>query len=408
MKLEPQKNNAQFCLLSAIGIFMVVDGHLGGSCFLDIGGLLQYNFFHMQMFVFISGYFYKGCQEGVLKYGARKFRRLMVPYFLWNLIYGLTAQALRNHGFAFGAPVNLETLFVEPFRMGYQFVLNHVAWFVPTLFLIELANAVIETGIHRGFIRLSSCWKKALCYEAYIRTGLYLVISWGGIYISRTIGTEGFLLMAVRVMFLLVFYGMGNLYREKLEKADTIKSVWYFAALLSLAMALALTGRQLIYGLWNCRDIPGYVLPYVSAFAGIAFWLRAARILAPSLGDHPLVRFWGRNTFGVMMHHMMVFFLINTLYACAAASAGVFQSFDFARYHTDFYYCYLPRGMVQFKVFYLLAGIGISLGLQWWLNWCRFHIKIINSSQFHHNSWLYCSHEQKNSTREGDCDDVRE
>lgn len=214
--------------------------------------------------------------------------------------------------------------------------------------------------------------------------------------------------MAVRVMFLLVFYGMGNLYREKLEKADTIKSVWYFAALLSLAMALALTGRQLIYGLWNCRDIPGYVLPYVSAFAGIAFWLRAARILAPSLGDHPLVRFWGRNTFGVMMHHMMVFFLINTLYACAAASAGVFQSFDFARYHTDFYYCYLPRGMVQFKVFYLLAGIGIPLGLQWWLNWCRFHIKIINSSQFHHNSWLYCSHEQKNSTREGDCDDVRE
>ena len=55
MGLELQKNNTQFCLLSATGIFMVVDGHLGGSCFLDIGGLLQYNFFHMQMFVFISG-----------------------------------------------------------------------------------------------------------------------------------------------------------------------------------------------------------------------------------------------------------------------------------------------------------------------------------------------------------------
>ena len=47
-----QKNNMQFCLLSALGSFMVVDGHLNGS-FLDIGGLMQYYFFHMPMFVFI-------------------------------------------------------------------------------------------------------------------------------------------------------------------------------------------------------------------------------------------------------------------------------------------------------------------------------------------------------------------
>ena len=386
MGLELQKNNTQFCLLSATGIFMEEDGHLGGSCFLDIGGLLQYNFFHMQMFVFISGYFYKGCQEGIIRYGVRKFRRLMIPYFIWNLIYGLTAQVLRTHGFAFGAPVNFVTLFVEPFRMGYQFVLNHVAWFVPTLFLVELVNAVLEKGIHKGFIRLSSYWEKALYYEAYIRTGLYLLISWAGVCISRTIGTEGFMLMAVRVLFLLVFYGMGNLYREKLERADTIKSVWYFSVLLCIAMILTLSGRQLIYGLWNCRDIPGYVLPYVSAFVGIAFWLRAARILTPAFGNHPLIRFLGRNTYGVMMHHMMVFFLINSIYAYLALATGIFQSFDFARYQTDFYYCYLPRGMTQFKVFYLFAGIGVPLGFQWCLNWCRFHSKIINLSQFHHNS----------------------
>ena len=389
MGLELQKNNTQFCLLSATGIFMVVDGHLGGSCFLDIGGLLQYNFFHMQMFVFISGYFYKGCQEGIIRYGVRKFRRLMIPYFIWNLIYGLTAQVLRTHGFAFGAPVNFVTLFVEPFRMGYQFVLNHVAWFVPTLFLVELVNAVLEKGIHKGFIRLSSYWEKALYYEAYIRTGLYLLISWAGVCISRTIGTEGFMLMAVRVLFLLVFYGMGNLYREKLERADTIKSVWYFSVLLCIAMILTLSGRQLIYGLWNCRDIPGYVLPYVSAFVGIAFWLRAARILTPAFGNHPLIRFLGRNTYGVMMHHMMVFFLINSIYAYLALATGIFQSFDFARYQTDFYYCYLPRGMTQFKVFYLFAGIGVPLGFQWCLNWCRFHSKIINLSQFHHNWQVY-------------------
>mgnify|MGYP001028457943 CR=1 FL=1 len=90
-----QKINTQFCLLSALGILMVVDGHLGSS-YLDVGGLIQYYFFHMQMFVFISGYFYKGCKNGIRSYAVHKFLHLMVPYFIWNFIYGVLAQWMRN------------------------------------------------------------------------------------------------------------------------------------------------------------------------------------------------------------------------------------------------------------------------------------------------------------------------
>lgn len=350
-----QRNNTQFCILSALGIFMVVDGHLNNSC-LDIGGLIQYYFFHMQMFVFISGYFYKGCKDGIGNYSVHKFRRLMIPYFIWNFIYGITAQFLRNYGFQFGEPVTFETLFVEPFRMGYQFVLNHVAWFVPTLFLVEIVNAFLSEGIHRLVERR---------YEAYVRTGVYILISMGGIWVSKRFGTEGFLLMGVRVMFLMAFFGMGMLYREKLEAVDTIKNIYYFLGILCVAMVLVLSGKPLIYGLWNCRDFPGYVIPYVTAFVGIAFWLRVARVLAPALEESRLVRFWGRNTYTVMMHHMMVFFLIKTVYAFLAKYKGMFVGFDFVSYKTDFYYCYLPKGIVQFKVFYLMAGIGIPLGFEW-------------------------------------------
>ncbi|MEY8339294.1 acyltransferase family protein [Lachnospiraceae bacterium 62-35] len=378
------KNNMQFCLLSALGSFMVVDGHLNGS-FLDIGGLIQYYFFHMPLFVFISGYFYKGCEDSIASYGIYKFKRLMVPYFIWNLIYGILAQFLRNYGFAFGEPVTLITLFVEPFRMGYQFVLNHVAWFVPTLFLVEIANAVLTNLIHHLSGRIFSSPQKALNYEVFIQTGLYLLISLGGIYISRRFRTEGFLLMAVRVMFLLLFYSAGSLYREKLETIDTIKSVYYFPVLLCIAISLAWSGRPLIYGLWNCRDFPGYVLPYLTAFMGIAFWLRAARILAPAFQDSTLVRFWGRNTYAIMMHHMMVFFLIKTLYACFASFSGLFQAFDFTAYQTDFYYCYFPRGIPGFRVFYLLAGIGVPLGFQWFLNRIFFYLKGHVCWQRHHH-----------------------
>ena len=359
-----QKINTQFCLLSALGILMVVDGHLGSS-YLDVGGLIQYYFFHMQMFVFISGYFYKGCKNGIRSYAVHKFLHLMVPYFIWNFIYGVLAQWLRNYGFQFGEPVTFRTLFVEPFCMGYQFVLNHVAWFVPTLFLVEMANALLAEGICQAARRVSSLGKDVLKYEVWIRTGLYMLISMGGVWVSEHVGTEGFWLMTVRVMFLLAFFGAGSLYRERLEPVDTLRNRYYFPLFLCAAMALALQGKPLIYGLWNCRDIPGYALPYAAAFVGIGFWLRVARILAPALEESRLVRFLGRNTYAVMMHHMMVFFLIKTAYAFLAKYRGMFVGFDFVSYKTDFYYCYLPRGMVQFKVFYLLAGIGLPLGFQW-------------------------------------------
>lgn len=48
--------NMQFAVLSALGMFFVVDGHLNNS-YLDIGGLFPYYSFHMPLFAFISGYF---------------------------------------------------------------------------------------------------------------------------------------------------------------------------------------------------------------------------------------------------------------------------------------------------------------------------------------------------------------
>ena len=103
------------------------------------------------------------------------------------------------------------------------------------------------------------------------------------------------------------------------------------------------------------------VTPYISAFLGIAFWLRVSRILEPAVRSSSLVRYMGRNTFPIMMHHMMVFLGIKTAYALLARQGGIFAGFDFAAYKTDFYYCYLPRGIVQLKVFYLAAGLFLPL-----------------------------------------------
>lgn len=356
--------NMQFALLSALGIFFVADGHLNNS-YLDIGGLIPYYSFHMQLFVFISGYFCREEQERFASYGIRKFKRLMLPYFAWNLVYGILAAFLRGYGFSFGDPVSLETLFAEPFRTGYQFILNHPAWFVPALFLVELADRAVTVLARPGMAKLAAREAAGDRTAARAKFLFYLLLGLGGIWISRHVGTDGFWLTLVRLLFLLPFYGAGILYRRELEAKDKLKSPVYFGIILLAAMALILRGRPVIYAVSHCRDFPGYLSPYLSAFLGIAFWLRVSRILTPAVRDNSFIRYMGRNTYPIMMHHMMVLFGIRTVFALFAKYAGIFTGFDFEAYKTDFYYCYFPRGMVQLRVFYLLAALFLPLGLKW-------------------------------------------
>lgn len=50
-----REENKQMRILSAIGMILVVAGHLGYSVF-DVGGLFPYYSFHVFIFLFVSGY----------------------------------------------------------------------------------------------------------------------------------------------------------------------------------------------------------------------------------------------------------------------------------------------------------------------------------------------------------------
>ena len=52
------KRNDTFVILSAIGIILIMLGHLDFPV-LTMGGLFPYYSFHVMLFPFISGYFYK-------------------------------------------------------------------------------------------------------------------------------------------------------------------------------------------------------------------------------------------------------------------------------------------------------------------------------------------------------------
>lgn len=314
----------------------------------------------------------------------------LVPYLIWNLIYGIIASAMRACGFTMGEAISFRTLFIEPFLHGYQFIYNYASWFVPVLFVVEILNLsarlilrkvgellilrpgnASEQGVNTASGRLAeslaqSGWLAAT--EGIMLVGSLIV---GMATVQLAIGGHvwGDYRAAGRILFLFPCYQMGRFYHEKLEKYDTLGNLLYFSIVLSVQALLNICCNGLAFSsVWCTGFANGPVIPYVTSVTGIAFWLRIARVLTPTVGGSREVRYLGRNTYAVMMHHVMVFMLIKAVIAGIALTTGLCGDFDFEQFYSNIDYIYLVRGSEQFKMVYLAAGVMLPLVLQYGLS----------------------------------------
>lgn len=354
-EVQSTSYNVTFGILSALAILMIVAGHAGYDI-LAVGGLFPYYSFHVPLFLFISGYFYREEEEKKpLLYLKKKAKRLLFPYFVWNLVYGLIAWSLRTFGgFTLGEPLSLKSLFLDPFLNGYQFIYNFAAWFVPVLFLIETMNLCMRLVLQK--LRLSYEW---LILAGSLAVGMTVVWLAIGGHVWGLYKTPG------RILFLYPCFQMGQFYRKKLERHDTLGNLPYFSIVLGVQVVLHLCCNGLAYSsVWCTGFANGPVIPYVTVMSGIAFWMRAAKVLTPALGESRAVRYLGKNTYAVMMHHIMAFMLVKGILAGIAANTGYLSDFDFTSFYTNIDYYYLLKGTEAFKMVYLAAGIVLPLGLQ--------------------------------------------
>ena len=98
MSEQHSKSNKQFMILSAIAIFFVVDAH-AMSPFYIMANLMPYNSFFMPLFAFISGYFFSPKKLDKLpSYLLSRVKKLLLPFFVWNLLYGILTNLLRYFG----------------------------------------------------------------------------------------------------------------------------------------------------------------------------------------------------------------------------------------------------------------------------------------------------------------------
>ena len=349
-----KQRNETFVILSAIGILLILLGHLDFSL-LSIGGLFPYYSFHVMLFLFISGYFYKTEDENhIFAYIKRKFLHLMVPYFIWNIVYGFLAAGLHRAGMQIGEDISLYTLFIAPFLSGHQFMYQAASWFVPALFLVELCNIFGRKILSMLKIR-----------NEYVITVLYLIIGITAVYLAKRGSVYDYYKLPGRIMLMAPSFQFGRLYKEKLESRDTLPNYIYFPVLLLIQFIIVLTSYGLISfsAVWVTGFSHSVFLPYLTTVTGIAFWLRIAREMTPLLKKSRFIMYLGTHTFSVMMHHLFGFFLINCVFAALSFVSVRFADFDFSLFTTDIYYVFLPDGMNEIKWLYLAAGLALPLAI---------------------------------------------
>lgn len=211
-------------LLKGFAILMVVLSHcLYGdnmSGFLRTLCLWLFSFY-MQLFFSVSGYFFS--YKKTYDYSAvikKRFRSLMIPYFFWGILIGLSVSyipnILRGNYPDFGKLLYRITTFQESSSAG---------WFLQVLFFIYL----LEYGLCAAGSKYNPVRNKAvLCF-------LHLLMAFFAVFLSdKPIGN--FMRLSRILKYSLYFY-LGTQINRIIhpESKPTIQTLFYSVLLLSVS-----------------------------------------------------------------------------------------------------------------------------------------------------------------------------
>ena len=371
--------NYQFKILYAIGITFVVMGHCTDGTYAGFGVFTEWFHlysFHVGLFVFCSGYFYKDTShKNTWEYIWKKIKTFIIPLYVWNALYAVMVYFLAKRGFTIGGEVSLSKLLIEPITSGHHFAYNMGGWFVIPLFMIEIFNVIV-----RKFIDLFvDCDHRNKSCEYFICI-LYLVLGICGNCLAQNGLNTGWWLVLVRMLHLLPFFGIGTIYKRVLEKYDIASNTVYFIGVISIQLVIILVyGKLPAYSQAWCSKFPeGPILPIVEGCLGIAFWLRVAKVAEPILGRNKIVLLIANNTFSIMIHHFLGFMFVKTVFALLYRK-GYCADFNWEAYKSDIWYHYFPKGMEQTGILYIAAGLFIPIVVQM----CCVKMRTIGAKQFH-------------------------
>lgn len=348
------KSNEQFMLLSVIGIICVLFCHMPE----DVLGIISV-FPFITLFIFVSGYFYKEQNEENLgKYIYYKFKKLIVPFLIINLVYGIIINILKSLNIInFGSEITLYTLLVQPFTNNSQFIFNYPAYFVPAIFF----TIVIYTIIHKYAKKIKGFKEEWLFI-------FYIIIHILSLAFRKYIDKPNYSLIFLRTMFFLPFFQFGFIYKNKWQKYDEkIPTIPYLLVLFGINFTLFKVFGSLNYNMheFSSFKLQGFVIPLITSIVGILFYTRIAKILSKWLGKNKLVNYISNNTFAIMTHHMFILFLLSLILYLINCNIVQIPNYNTARFIQGWVYIYeIPNWKILMQIGYVVCAIAGSLGIQ--------------------------------------------
>lgn len=349
---EAGKENIVMRALYLMAIVFVVDGHTTLGDMFDMSSLFRYYSFHLMLFAFGAGYFFR-MRGSIVQDVIARAKRLLVPLYIWNIIYGVGAALLRRvGGFEIGAPVTPYTLVLAPILDGEHFVWNLGSWFIFPLFLSQVLYMLIR--------RAARLWKD----KEGITFLLCLLLGCAAVEICRAGKQELLPLFLLRTLILLPGYAGGALYRRCLEKHDNLPTVPYLLVIVILRALLCVRYENLAYLLSSCTYFNcGAFGVYFGGALAVALYLRIARLIAPYVARSRLALSISRHTFDIMMHHFMGFFAVNSVFLVMNMLEIGAADFSVKSFRTMYDYNYAPGGRTEWNVLYLIAGLTLPLAV---------------------------------------------
>lgn len=337
--------NIELTVLKAIGIIVVVSCHLQENLFNLVGipisisdELFPEYSYHMPLFVFASGYFYKTLHEKNILELARRRSSSLKKYFKCNLFYFVTCFILINVGLlSRDIKFSLHSLFVEPFLGGFQFYFNGPGWFVPFLFLVQVIYTLIRKIVwsslknHNNKLEKESLNIKDLKDRNFKTTRnreiiffitlIVIGIISVGISNSYPVVDEKVTVVhsILRVLFGLQFFQMGYIYKEYIAGKISYSFKTFISVILSKAMIFYIFG----YYTFSLRTVEfngTSILPFVVSTLGIIYCLHLTEFiikicdkLKPRVIE--FICFIGNNTWSIMMHHLFIKWILVEIYS---------------------------------------------------------------------------------------------
>lgn len=267
-------------ILKGFGILSVIYYHIGLT-----NPVVQYiASFHMLLFFFTAGYFYKKDKLTADRtYLKKKARHLLVPYFVWCAIYTVLNFCLD----ALGGNTKSFTAYVWNF---VESNLNFGAtWFLISLFVCTVVSGLLIDKIKNSWLLFAA---SIVCAAIGYLGGFFEIANvfrWQQSLFS--------------VPSFMIGYMLRN-YDAKLSVKLSVKSVLLCPVLLAAGAGISVVNGMAVLSRMNFGK--SAVLFYVGAIFSIVSWLLVSKFLTGCKIVEKILSFYGKNSIIVLITHQVI------------------------------------------------------------------------------------------------------